>query len=1168
MRKFDLIDAGFGRGVVGVWRLEVLEGRELYSVADGTDPQDDDQGHGVSCSCGACCGGGVHFEGDGHDHGEYIENSDGIYYIDPALPADILNAGDADDLDGTGFTPSLSEVFQLHSNPGASKVIYLDFDGHTTNDSSWNSGVAFTSDAYSRSGSVDTFDASDRGGMYRIWARMAEDFLPFDVDVTTEDPGVEALRKSGSGDTHWGNRVVISGTSDWYGGGAGGVAYVGSFDWGKDTPSFVFTSGVGTGSKNVAEAGSHEVGHTLGLSHDGKTDGTGYYGGHGSGDTGWASIMGVGYYKNVSQWSQGEYDDANQHQDDLQIITSQNGFGYRVDEVGDDLQNAGYFQGSGSGVNYRGLIERRADVDFFRFDTSGGVINLNIEPAAIGPNLDIEVKLYDFMGNVLDTFNPTDSLFARIENYNLGAGTYYLSVDGVGKGDLSSGYNDYASLGFYSIKGTVPSVDVGLDIGAVGSWSFGDIINGEVVDGTGNGFDGVVHGAYENGNIHGLYFDGVDDYVEIGDPEGLRITGEITLSAWVGANSKTGYRSIIQKGLSSRPTREIFMRIKDGMYQVGSADEDGVHMAEFEVPVGGRGTWHHLVGVYDGQSWNLYLNGELVDSNADNTGAVDVPSPWAIGAVGSGGARFFSGRIADVAIFDRAISEAQIERLAGNGSGNLRPVGADFALTTDEDVAVVTVNLADAAVDPEGGVVVLSGVIQPDHGIAVVNADGTVTYTPHENYHGSDRFMYFVTDEQGGVGSGFIDIEIASVADGPLLVTDEVVGLSGGNTEIDVLANDTHPEGYSFSLLSVNDGVHGQTWVNRSGHVVYKSEPWFVGEDVFTYTAKDSEGAVSTGEVRVTINNRGISYERFNGINGTSVNDLKNSSKYPNRADEKGILDSFEIPRDVAENYGVRLRGYVTPLVTGTYTFYIASDDGGELRMSADGSDSGASRIAYVSGWSSYQEWDKFSSQTSSGRELVAGQRYYVEALVKEGGGGDHLSIGWTGPGFSEITVITGEYLTAYGVDTRMVGDATGNGVVDGDDVDAVAVGFGGGYGLSSLFAVRNAMKDANPGGGGGPRIELGAVAEGIESVVSVGPAGGVAGAVEWIDLLVLPEDGAEAVAFVAAENGLAEGRIEVKEVLGNLGEVSGDFGADRDTRDRAVDLFDLIVEDEGLFLV
>src|SRR5204863_6202612 len=114
----------------------------------------------------------------------------------------------------------------------------------------------------------------------------------------------------------------------------GGVAYLNTFGSSVDQGVFIFSNNLGNGEKAVAEAISHEVGHSLGLSHDG-TSSVGYYEGHGSGATGWAPIMGVGYYRELTQWSKGEYLNADNPEDDLGIITTQNGFGYRPDDHGD-----------------------------------------------------------------------------------------------------------------------------------------------------------------------------------------------------------------------------------------------------------------------------------------------------------------------------------------------------------------------------------------------------------------------------------------------------------------------------------------------------------------------------------------------------------------------------------------------------------------------------------------------------------------------------------------------------------------------------------------------------------------------------------------------------------------------------------------------------------------
>ena len=125
------------------------------------------------------------------------------------------------------------------------------------------------------------------------------------------------------------------------------------------------------------------------------------------------------------------------------------------------------------------------------------------------------------------------------------------------------------------------------------------------------------------------------------------------------------------------------------------------------------------------------------------------------------------------------------------------------------------------------------------------------------------------------------------------------------------------------------------------------------------------------------------------------------------------LITQLETPSSVSDYYTHRVRGFIHPPQTGNYEFWIATDDEGELWLSTTDSPSNKRRIAFIQAWTSSREWTRFATQKSVSIPLVAGQRYYVEALQSEGSGGDNCAVGWSGPGLpAGINVVEGRYLS------------------------------------------------------------------------------------------------------------------------------------------------------------
>ncbi len=454
-------------------------------------------------------------------------NGHGLYICGGIMPAaqgiTVTTGTDTTQYTSAPFAVTATTAFKLHSRPGAAKVIYLDFTGHTTPSTTGWSSTTFTTPVFMLPGTTSATAQTNLNAIRDVWFRVSEDYAAWDIDVTTEPPAKTAH----------GQRCVIGGKyNDWLKIACGGISQIGSFGThvldGDDAPNFVFLDGVGYSVNGMQTAASHELGHSVGLSHMGEvavgtTAAKGYSSGHAiSGLTGIGMvgpIMGACYGVPLVQWSKGEYPNSNNTQDEIASISTYatHLVGAR-DDFGDTLATATV--APGNTLASGGVIADSSDVDLLKIAAGPGPLTVTGKVSYAYPDLKLALSILDSTGTAVATNYSVASMASTVTYTVPSRGTYYIKVVGVGfdpasttwtstgvtgtvVGNGLTGFTNYGSIGRYSLTGSwnpqpntlpvaaitaVPTTGTRpLDVGFIGSgstdtdgvvvaynWNFGD----------------------------------------------------------------------------------------------------------------------------------------------------------------------------------------------------------------------------------------------------------------------------------------------------------------------------------------------------------------------------------------------------------------------------------------------------------------------------------------------------------------------------------------------------------------------------------------------------------------------------------------------------------------------------------------------------------------------
>ncbi len=345
----------------------------------------------------------------------------------PAAPASVATVAAASSF----VAPALSSL------PSATASIFLDFDGHFQ--ATWGAYSNITTAVFDLDDDTTSLSAEEVAYIQDVWTIVAEDFAPFNINVTTVEPAVLAAGASESAANGVALRLAIGGPSSALGLSSGiiGYAYINSFTSSIANVAYVFpenSDGTNASSFSIATTVSHEAGHSFGLRHI-----SGVY----DISQRWQGIMNPSVFGFEDAYWLTATNELGTVQDDMAVLASAtNGFGYRADDHGSTIPGASSLAFNGSLYSGRGIVGTNSDVDLWALPVvTGESFRVSLDGAALGQNLDAVLELLDENGQLLVTADPPDSIDASL--FYDGSTAHYLRV-------RSNGV--YGRIGQYSLS--------------------------------------------------------------------------------------------------------------------------------------------------------------------------------------------------------------------------------------------------------------------------------------------------------------------------------------------------------------------------------------------------------------------------------------------------------------------------------------------------------------------------------------------------------------------------------------------------------------------------------------------------------------------------------------------------------------------------------------------